>query len=52
MSGRVHPAKGSVNYAPEMVDRSPVERAMGIFNAITTVLFAYGEFDCSLGSSL
>jgi hypothetical protein len=43
MSLRVRPDKGSVNYDPAMVDRSPLDRTMGIFNAITTVLFAYGE---------
>jgi hypothetical protein len=43
MSARIHPEKGSVNYAPEVVERTPVARAMGIFNALTTVLFAYGK---------
>jgi hypothetical protein len=47
MSARVHPARGSVNYAPEMVDRTPIQRTMGIFNAITTVLFAYGELQAA-----
>jgi hypothetical protein len=44
MSARIHPAKGTVNYAPEMVPRTPIERTMGIFNALTTVLFAYGAW--------
>jgi hypothetical protein len=44
MSARIHPAKGSVNYDPGMVERSGIQRTMGIFNALTTVLFAYGEF--------
>jgi hypothetical protein len=44
MSLRVRPDKGTVNYDPSMVERSGIERAMGIFNAVTTVLFAYGEF--------
>uniref|UniRef100_A0A383W7B9 Amino acid transporter transmembrane domain-containing protein n=1 Tax=Tetradesmus obliquus TaxID=3088 RepID=A0A383W7B9_TETOB len=48
MSARVHPAKGTVNYAPEAVERTPVERAMGIFNAVTTVLFAYGGHNVAL----
>eukprot|EP00882_Tetradesmus_deserticola_P022414 GHRQ01024318.1.p1 GENE.GHRQ01024318.1~~GHRQ01024318.1.p1 ORF type:complete len:288 (-),score=46.80 GHRQ01024318.1:497-1360(-) len=43
MSARVHPDKATMNYAPELVERTPIERTMGIFNAITTVLFAYGE---------
>jgi hypothetical protein len=44
MSARIHPAKGTVNYDPGMVERSGIQRTMGIFNALTTVLFAYGEF--------
>jgi hypothetical protein len=46
MSLRVRPDKGTVNYDPSMVERSGIERAMGIFNAVTTVLFAYGELGC------
>uniref|UniRef100_A0A383VWF1 Amino acid transporter transmembrane domain-containing protein n=1 Tax=Tetradesmus obliquus TaxID=3088 RepID=A0A383VWF1_TETOB len=48
MSARVHPAKGTVNYAPEAVERTPIERTMGIFNALTTVLFAYGGHNMAL----
>lgn len=43
MSGTVHPAPGTVNYDPARVERSPIERTMGIFNALTSILFAYGK---------
>eukprot|EP00882_Tetradesmus_deserticola_P000139 GHRQ01000155.1.p1 GENE.GHRQ01000155.1~~GHRQ01000155.1.p1 ORF type:complete len:391 (+),score=123.08 GHRQ01000155.1:506-1678(+) len=48
MSARVHPDKATMNYAPELVERTPIERTMGIFNAITTVLFAYGGHNVAL----
>jgi hypothetical protein len=45
MSGTVQPPHGSVNYEPLAFERSGLERTMGIFNALTSILFAYGE-DC------
>lgn len=41
MSATVHPGP-EVNYDPAVVSRSTTERLMGIFNAMTTVFFAYG----------
>lgn len=41
MSATVEPS--SVNYDPAHVERTGVERAMGIFNALTSILFAYGK---------
>jgi hypothetical protein len=38
----------NVNYNPAAVPRTPLERAMGIFNALTTVLFAYGGHNVAL----
>jgi hypothetical protein len=43
MSGTVKPAAGSVNYDTLAIERSGFERTMGIFNALTSILFAYGE---------
>jgi hypothetical protein len=43
MSGTVQPPAGSVNYEPMAVPRTGLERWMGIFNALTSILFAYGE---------
>lgn len=42
MSATVQPSS-SVNYNPAAVPRSSTEKVMGIFNALTTVFFAYGE---------
>jgi hypothetical protein len=42
MSASVKP-EPSVNYVPAAVPRSTVDRVMGIFNALTSILFAYGE---------
>jgi hypothetical protein len=47
MSATVRPGP-SVNYNPAAVHRSPVERVMGIFNAMTTVFFAYGGHNVAL----
>jgi hypothetical protein len=47
MSATVKPGP-EVNYSPAAVARSPVERVMGIFNALTTVLFAYGGHNVAL----
>jgi hypothetical protein len=47
MSGTVHPGP-DVNYNPAAVPRSPVERIMGVFNAMTTVFFAYGGHNVAL----
>jgi hypothetical protein len=41
MSASVRPGP-EVNYNPAAVQRSSTERVMGIFNALTTVFFAYG----------
>lgn len=43
MAGTVKPAPGTVNYDPANVERTPLDRTMGIFNALTSILFAYGE---------
>jgi hypothetical protein len=37
-----------INYSPAAVPRAPVERLMGIFNAMTTVFFAYGGHNVAL----
>jgi hypothetical protein len=37
-----------VNYNPAAVDRSNTARLMGIFNAMTTVFFAYGGHNVAL----
>lgn len=37
-----------VNYNPAAVDRSTVARIMGIFNAMTTIFFAYGGHNVAL----
>jgi hypothetical protein len=42
MSASVKP-EPSVNYVPAAVPRSTLDRVMGIFNALTSILFAYGE---------
>lgn len=47
MSGTVHPGP-DVNYSPAAVQSSPVERIMGVFNAMTTVFFAYGGHNVAL----
>jgi hypothetical protein len=47
MSAAVKPGP-EVNYNPAAVARSPIERVMGIFNALTTVLFAYGGHNVAL----
>lgn len=41
MSATGHPGS-SVNYTPAAVPRTTTERLMGIFNALTTIFFAYG----------
>jgi hypothetical protein len=43
MSGTVQPPAGSVNYNTMNIERSSFERTMGIFNALTSILFAYGK---------
>ncbi|WIA23691.1 hypothetical protein OEZ85_000385 [Tetradesmus obliquus] len=48
MSGTVQPPAGSVNYEPMAVPRGGLERAMGIFNALTTILFAYSGHNVAL----
>ncbi|KAF8067258.1 acyl-protein thioesterase 1 [Scenedesmus sp. PABB004] len=48
MSATVNPPRGSVNYDPAAVPRSDLSRVMGIFNAITSVLFAYGGHNVAL----
>jgi hypothetical protein len=40
------PPAGSVNYTTMNFERSGSERTMGIFNALTSILFAYGELYC------
>jgi hypothetical protein len=47
MSGTVRPGP-NVNYQPAAVARSPIERIMGVFNAMTTVFFAYGGHNVAL----
>lgn len=47
MSGTVRPGP-DVNYLPAAVARSPIERVMGVFNAMTTVFFAYGGHNVAL----
>jgi len=47
MSGTVRPGP-EVNYNPAAVQRTPIERVMGVFNAMTTVLFAYGGHNVAL----
>eukprot|EP00878_Enallax_costatus_P027683 GHUV01029826.1.p1 GENE.GHUV01029826.1~~GHUV01029826.1.p1 ORF type:complete len:253 (+),score=58.01 GHUV01029826.1:364-1122(+) len=42
MSATVNPGT-SVNYSPALVHKAPVKRVMDVFNALTTVFFAYGE---------
>lgn len=37
-----------VNYNPAAVDRSTVANVMGIFNAMTTIFFAYGGHNVAL----
>jgi hypothetical protein len=43
MSASVKPAANSVSYVPAAVPRSTLDRVMGIFNALTSILFAYGK---------
>lgn len=47
MSGTVRNPPGSINYDPALVPRAPLDRIMGIFNALTSILFAYGELQSS-----
>lgn len=47
MSATVRPGP-SVNYIPANVQRSLLERIMGVFNAMTTVFFAYGGHNVAL----
>jgi len=47
MSATVRPGP-DVNYNPAAVQRTPIERYMGIFNALTTVFFAYGGHNVAL----
>jgi len=47
MSGTVI-RPGSVNYDPASVPRSTISNVMGIFNAMTTVFFAYGGHNVAL----
>jgi hypothetical protein len=47
MSGTAKPS-GTVNYNPAAVPRSSVDRVMGVFNAMTTVFFAYGGHNVAL----
>lgn len=47
MSATVRPGP-DVNYNPAVVARSPVARVMGVFNALTTVFFAYGGHNVAL----
>lgn len=47
MSATVRPGP-DVNYSPAAVQRTPLERVMGVFNAMTTVLFAYGGHNVAL----
>lgn len=48
MSATINPAPGTVNYDPASVPRSPIDRTMGIFNALTSILFAYGGHNVAL----
>lgn len=41
MSATVRPGP-EINYDPGAVKRSTLERVMGVFNALTTIFFAYG----------
>ena len=47
MSATVKPGS-EVSYNPAAVDRSNTARLMGIFNAMTTVFFAYGGHNVAL----
>jgi len=47
MSATVRPGP-DINYSPAAVQRTPLERVMGVFNAMTTVLFAYGGHNVAL----
>jgi hypothetical protein len=47
MSASVKPGP-EVSYDPATVDRSQTDRLMGIFNAMTTVFFAYGGHNVAL----
>lgn len=48
MSATVNPASHNVSYDPATVERSTTARVMGIFNAMTTVFFAYGGHNVAL----
>jgi hypothetical protein len=37
-----------VNYNPAAVERSSIDNVMGIFNAMTTIFFAYGGHNVAL----
>jgi len=41
MSATVKPGP-TTNYIPAAVERSTIDKVMGIFNALTSILFAYG----------
>lgn len=47
MSATVHPGK-EVNYNPAAVNRSSLDRIMGIFNSMTLIFFAYGGHNVAL----
>ncbi|WIA19602.1 hypothetical protein OEZ85_005540 [Tetradesmus obliquus] len=47
MSASVKP-DSTVNYVPAAVPRSTIDRVMGIFNALTSILFAYGGHNVAL----
>eukprot|EP00878_Enallax_costatus_P009298 GHUV01009718.1.p1 GENE.GHUV01009718.1~~GHUV01009718.1.p1 ORF type:complete len:332 (+),score=46.62 GHUV01009718.1:660-1655(+) len=47
MSATVNPGT-SVNYSPALVHKAPVKRVMDVFNALTTVFFAYGGHNVAL----
>eukprot|EP00878_Enallax_costatus_P029335 GHUV01031796.1.p1 GENE.GHUV01031796.1~~GHUV01031796.1.p1 ORF type:complete len:451 (-),score=96.99 GHUV01031796.1:132-1373(-) len=48
MSGTIRHTPGSVNYDPAQTDKAPLDRCMGIFNALTSILFAYGGHNVAL----
>eukprot|EP00775_Hariotina_reticulata_P006859 gene6861-7075_t len=47
MSATVKPGPAT-NYNPAAVERSTVDKVMGIFNALTSILFAYGGHNVAL----
>eukprot|EP00879_Flechtneria_rotunda_P025399 GHRR01026990.1.p1 GENE.GHRR01026990.1~~GHRR01026990.1.p1 ORF type:complete len:290 (-),score=71.50 GHRR01026990.1:290-1159(-) len=48
MSAISHGSAQAIVYDPAAVPRAPIERVMGIFNALTTILFAYGGHNVAL----